>query len=199
MECMGWHMETHHRNNNQEHFLHWVILQGKTVIWVFELRGVYTLEPLTEVDIYPTINGLTSLGKGVAFLIILIKKVVRSEIQTQSAGKQGLFLFATDRLLLEGVLEAMDGGRARPLSANPEFQLAVRGQTGRDVLAYAAAQRLLGSIERSLPDHERDEFNAAMAVLRLRELVCGACGQGTCDELVVFWISGVGRQSPILS
>ena len=83
MKCMGWHMETHHRNGKQENFLHCVTLQGETVIWFFELCGVYRLKPLTKVNIYPTINGLTSLGKGVAFLIILVKKVVYPKIQAQ--------------------------------------------------------------------------------------------------------------------
>jgi hypothetical protein len=33
--ALGWHVGTHHRNGKQEHFLPCVILQGKTVIWVF--------------------------------------------------------------------------------------------------------------------------------------------------------------------
>ena len=57
--------------------------EGKQLVGFFELCGAYRLKPLTEVDIYPAINGLTSLGKGVAFLIILVKKVVYPKIQAQ--------------------------------------------------------------------------------------------------------------------
>jgi len=54
MECMGWHMETHHGNSNQEHFLHCVILQGETVIWSFQTLPSILEKPINCIPVLPT-------------------------------------------------------------------------------------------------------------------------------------------------
>jgi len=98
-------------------------------------------------------------------------------IQILLAGLPGRFLISTDRMLLEGVLEAMAAGRTRPLSANPEFQLAVEGQTAHDVLAYVSVPHLLRSLDWSVEHGDRDELRAVESVLHLKDLVCGSWSQ----------------------
>jgi len=98
-------------------------------------------------------------------------------IQILLAGLPGRFLISTDRMLLEGVLEAMAAGRTWPLSANPQFQLAVEGQTAHDVLAYVSVPHLLRSLDWSVEHGDREEFQAAESVLHLRDLVCASWAQ----------------------
>jgi hypothetical protein len=85
---------------------------------------------------------------------------------------------ATDRFVLEDLLDAMRGGRRRSLAANPDYQEVMKRQGEREILAYVSGPRLryvvAGLVERS----DRKQAQVVNEMFDLERVRCSSYGVG---------------------
>ena len=88
-----------------------------------------------------------------------------------------MLIAASDRFLIEDVIDAAAGAPIRSLSAEPDYQEAMQAQAGRDLQVYVSVPQLLRVFETASSRGDWRELRVAVELLGLEHIRCVSYGQ----------------------